>query len=354
MLRYLRSLSDKDLALDRSMIPLGSCTMKLNATSEMVPITWPEFADIHPFAPRDQLAGYEALREQLEAWLCQATGYSGVSLQPNAGSQGEFAGLLVIKAWHEAQGQAHRNICLIPESAHGTNPASAQMAGLQVVVTRCDEAGNVDLADLAAKCEQHAPNLAAVMITYPSTYGVFDTQVKALCAVVHESWRPGVCGRRQHERPGWRCSTRGIRWRRQPPEPSQDILHSTRWRRARCRAGVCCRRPGALPAVASLVGHRQAGAGRGRLGSPAGQCCGVADQLDVHAHDGRTGFAGRHRDCDSVGELHCRAAGGALRGAFQRRCSWRQGRRCGARVHSRPQAAEGVERQSARKTWPSA
>jgi glycine dehydrogenase len=185
MLRYLRCLADKDLALDRSMIPLGSCTMKLNATSEMVPITWPEFADIHPFAPRDQLAGYEALREQLEAWLCQATGYSGVSLQPNAGSQGEFAGLLVIKAWHEAQGQAHRNICLIPESAHGTNPASAQMAGLQVVVTRCDEAGNVDMADLAAKCEKHAPNLAAVMITYPSTYGVFDTQVKALCALVH-------------------------------------------------------------------------------------------------------------------------------------------------------------------------
>ena len=185
MLRYLRCLADKDLALDRSMIPLGSCTMKLNATSEMVPITWPEFSDIHPFAPRDQLAGYEALREQLEAWLCQATGYSGVSLQPNAGSQGEFAGLLVIKAWHEAQGQAHRNICLIPESAHGTNPASAQMAGLQVVVTRCDEAGNVDMADLAAKCEQHAPNLAAVMITYPSTYGVFDTQVKALCALVH-------------------------------------------------------------------------------------------------------------------------------------------------------------------------
>ena len=185
MLRYLRSLSDKDLALDRSMIPLGSCTMKLNATSEMIPITWPEFADIHPFAPREQLAGYEALREQLEAWLCQATGYSGVSLQPNAGSQGEFAGLLVIKAWHEAQGQAHRNICLIPESAHGTNPASAQMAGLQVVVTRCDEAGNVDMADLAAKCEQHAPNLAAMMITYPSTYGVFDTQVKALCALVH-------------------------------------------------------------------------------------------------------------------------------------------------------------------------
>jgi glycine dehydrogenase len=185
MLRYIRSLSDKDLALDRTMIPLGSCTMKLNATSEMIPITWPEFANIHPFAPQDQLAGYEQLRRQLEAWLCQATGYSGVSLQPNAGSQGEYAGLLVIRAFHAARGELHRTICLIPESAHGTNPASAQMAGLQVVVTKCDAEGNVDLVDLAAKCEQHSANLAAMMITYPSTYGVFDTRVKEICALVH-------------------------------------------------------------------------------------------------------------------------------------------------------------------------
>jgi glycine dehydrogenase len=185
MLRYIRSLSDKDLALDRTMIPLGSCTMKLNATSEMIPITWPEFANIHPFAPQDQLAGYDALRVQLEAWLCQATGYSGVSLQPNAGSQGEYAGLLVIRAYHEAQGQGHRNICLIPESAHGTNPASAQMSGLQVVVTKCDAEGNIDLADLRAKCEAHSANLACIMITYPSTYGVFDTHVKDICALVH-------------------------------------------------------------------------------------------------------------------------------------------------------------------------
>ena len=186
MLRYIRSLSDKDLALDRSMIPLGSCTMKLNATSEMIPVTWPEFADIHPFAPIDQLAGYEALRTQLEAWLCQATGYSGVSLQPNAGSQGEYAGLLVIRAWHAARGEAQRTVCLIPESAHGTNPASAQMAGLQVVVTKCDADGNIDLADLRAKCETHRAKLAGIMITYPSTYGVFDTHVKEICALVHE------------------------------------------------------------------------------------------------------------------------------------------------------------------------
>jgi glycine dehydrogenase len=186
MLRYIRSLSDKDLALDRSMIPLGSCTMKLNATSEMIPITWPEFAFIHPFAPRDQLAGYDELDRLLRDWLCQATGYAGISLQPNAGSQGEYAGLLIIKAYHDARGEGHRNICLIPESAHGTNPASAQMAGMQVVVTKCDAEGNVDLADLKAKCEQHGKNLSCVMITYPSTYGLFDVHVKELCELVHQ------------------------------------------------------------------------------------------------------------------------------------------------------------------------
>ena len=185
MLRYIRMLSDKDLALDRSMIPLGSCTMKLNATSEMIPITWPEFAALHPFAPADQLQGYAELDAQLRAWLCQATGYAGISLQPNAGSQGEYAGLLTIRAYHAAHGQGHRNICLIPSSAHGTNPASAQMAGLTVVVTACDASGNVDLDDLKAKCEQHSQNLAAVMITYPSTHGVFETSVKELCALVH-------------------------------------------------------------------------------------------------------------------------------------------------------------------------
>ena len=186
MLRYIRQLSDKDLALDRSMIPLGSCTMKLNATSEMIPITWPEFANVHPFAPAEQLKGYAQLDQQLRDWLCQATGYKGISLQPNAGSQGEYAGLLVIQAYHRAQGQGHRNICLIPSSAHGTNPASAQMVGMQVVVTQCDANGNVDMADLQAKCEQHSANLAAVMITYPSTHGVFETQVKALCELVHQ------------------------------------------------------------------------------------------------------------------------------------------------------------------------
>jgi glycine dehydrogenase len=186
MLRYIRRLSDFDLALDRSMIPLGSCTMKLNATSEMQPITWPEFANIHPFCPTEQRAGYAELDRQLRAWLCQATGYAGISLQPNAGSQGEYAGMMAIRGYHHAHGDDNRTICLIPSSAHGTNPATATMAGFQVVVTACDANGNVDMADLRAKCAQHSANLGAVMITYPSTHGVFETSVKELCALVHQ------------------------------------------------------------------------------------------------------------------------------------------------------------------------
>ncbi|MDK6075996.1 aminomethyl-transferring glycine dehydrogenase [Massilia varians] len=186
MLRYLRSLADKDLALDRTMIPLGSCTMKLNATSEMIPVTWPEFSNIHPFAPDDQTVGYREMIAQLEAMLCAATGYAAISLQPNAGSQGEYAGLLVIQKYHQSRGEGHRNICLIPSSAHGTNPASASMVGMKVVVTACDENGNVDLADLKAKAEQYSKDLACVMVTYPSTHGVFEEGIKELCEIVHQ------------------------------------------------------------------------------------------------------------------------------------------------------------------------
>ncbi|MDB5937338.1 MAG: gcvP [Massilia sp.] len=185
MLRYLRSLADKDLALDRTMIPLGSCTMKLNATSEMIPVTWPEFSNIHPFAPDAQTVGYREMIGQLEDMLCALTGYAAVSLQPNAGSQGEYAGLLVIKAYHESRGEGHRNICLIPQSAHGTNPASANMVGMKVVVTACDARGNVDLGDLKAKAELHSKNLACVMVTYPSTHGVFEEGIDELCEVIH-------------------------------------------------------------------------------------------------------------------------------------------------------------------------
>ncbi|MGX4641348.1 aminomethyl-transferring glycine dehydrogenase [Massilia sp. SYSU DXS3249] len=185
MLRYLRSLADKDLALDRTMIPLGSCTMKLNSTSEMIPVTWPEFSNIHPFAPDDQTVGYREMIGQLEAMLCAVTGYAAISLQPNAGSQGEYAGLLVIQKYHQSRGEGHRNICLIPSSAHGTNPASANMVGMQVVVTACDENGNVDLADLKKKAELHSKNLACVMVTYPSTHGVFEEGIQELCEIIH-------------------------------------------------------------------------------------------------------------------------------------------------------------------------
>ncbi|MFQ5958241.1 MAG: aminomethyl-transferring glycine dehydrogenase [Alphaproteobacteria bacterium] len=186
MLRYLRWLAAKDLALDRSMIPLGSCTMKLNATTEMLPVTWRQFAAMHPFAPLDQTQGYQQLFEELEEMLCEVTGFDAVSLQPNAGSQGEFAGLLVIRKYHERRGQAHRDICLIPASAHGTNPASAHMAGLEVVVVACDEGGNVDVADLRAKAAENADRLAALMITYPSTHGVFEEAFRDICDIVHE------------------------------------------------------------------------------------------------------------------------------------------------------------------------
>jgi glycine dehydrogenase len=185
MLRYLRRLQAKDIALDRSMIPLGSCTMKLNATTEMQAITWPEFAEIHPFAPLDQVQGYRQLFDELEAMLCAATGFDAVSLQPNAGSQGEYAGLMTIRKYHESRGEGNRTVCLIPSSAHGTNPASAVLAGFEVVVVDCDAKGNVDVADLKAKAEQHRDRLAALMVTYPSTHGVFEAAIRDICAVIH-------------------------------------------------------------------------------------------------------------------------------------------------------------------------
>ncbi|MEV1000885.1 aminomethyl-transferring glycine dehydrogenase [Nonomuraea sp. NPDC050202] len=187
MLRYLRKLQDKDIALDRSMIPLGSCTMKLNATTEMEPITWPEFAAVHPYAPDDQAEGYRELIGTLEGWLAEVTGYDAVSIQPNAGSQGEFAGLLAIRAYHRANGHGERDVCLIPSSAHGTNAASAIMAGMRVVVVACDSDGNVDLADLDAKIDKHRDALAAIMVTYPSTHGVYEETITEVCAKVHDA-----------------------------------------------------------------------------------------------------------------------------------------------------------------------
>lgn len=187
MMRYLRKLSDRDIALDRAMIPLGSCTMKLNSAAEMAPVTWPEFARIHPFAPAEQTGGYREMITQLESMLCACTGYDAMSLQPNAGSQGEYAGLLAIRRFQESLGETQRDVCLIPASAHGTNPASAQMAGMQVVVVGCDDAGNVDITDLQGKLDQYADRVAAIMITYPSTHGVFETQVRDICQRVHDA-----------------------------------------------------------------------------------------------------------------------------------------------------------------------
>jgi len=186
ILRYLRSLEEKDLSLVHSMISLGSCTMKLNATAEMIPVTWPEVGGLHPFAPKDQTLGYQKLINNLSDWLCEITGFAAMSLQPNSGAQGEYAGLMVIRAYHESRGDHHRNVALIPSSAHGTNPASAVMAGMKVVITKCDERGNIDLADLRAKAEQYSKELSCLMVTYPSTHGVFEESIKEICALIHE------------------------------------------------------------------------------------------------------------------------------------------------------------------------
>jgi glycine dehydrogenase len=186
MLRYIRRLESKDLSLTAAMIPLGSCTMKLNATTEMIPVSWPGFGGLHPFAPATQYTGYARLFADLEGWLAEITGFHAISLQPNAGSQGEFAGLLVIRAWHRSRNEAHRNVCLIPQSAHGTNPASAVMAGMRVVVVKTDADGNIDIADLRARATEHAANLSALMVTYPSTHGVFEDGIAEICRIVHE------------------------------------------------------------------------------------------------------------------------------------------------------------------------
>ncbi len=258
MLRYIRRLSDLDLALDRTMIPLGSCTMKLNATAEMEAVTWPEFAGLHPYAPVEDAAGLIELIHQLETWLCDITGYDSVSLQPNAGSQGEFAGLLAIAAYHASRGEEHRTICLIPASAHGTNAASAVMAGMKVVVVGTDADGNIDLDDLHAKIAVHADDSGG-------DHGHLPVDARRVRGDHHRHRRLGARGRRpglrrrcQPQRAGRAGPARRVRRRRLAPEPAQDVLHPARRRRPRRRPGRGAGPPGAVPAQQS----RWASAGR--------------------------------------------------------------------------------------------
>ena len=248
MLRYLRRLADRDLALDRSMIPLGSCTMKLNATTEMIPITWPEFSAIHPYAPEEQVAGYLELIDDLAGYLCRITGYDAVSLQPNAGSQGELAGLLAIRAYQGSIGEGHRDICLIPSSAHGTNAASAVMAGMKVVVVATDGSGNVDLSDLEAKASEHSERLAAAMITYPSTHGVFEEGVRRLIEHRAPTRWPGLCRWGESECDGGAVQAGRLRGRRRTSESPQDLHHPPRGWWAGRRPGWGEGTSGPLPA----------------------------------------------------------------------------------------------------------
>ncbi len=313
MLRYLKRLEDKDIALNRSMIPLGSCTMKLNATAEMIPITLPGFADMHPFAPADQTEGFLAVIRRLESWLCAATGFAAVSLQPNAGSQGEYAGLLVIRAWHESRGEAHRDVCLIPSSAHGTNPASAAMAGLKVVVVGCDRDGNVDLADLRAKAEKHAASLAALMITYPSTHGVFEGAIRDICAVVHEhGGQVYMDGANMNAQVGLTS----------PASIGADVCHLN------LHKTFCIPHGGGGPGVGPIgvaphlvavpaepSAARRCGAGdgdRSGLRRAVRQCADPADLLCLYPDDGRGGAETRHRGRDPVRQLHRAPAAGVV------------------------------------------
>ena len=340
MLRYLRRLADKDIALDRAMIPLGSRTMKLNATSEMIPVTWPAFAHMHPFAPPSQTDGYRAMIAELEDMLCAATGYAAISLQPNAGSQGEYAGLLVIRAWHASRGEAHRNVCLIPSSAHGTNPASAQMAGMRVVVTACDAMGNVDLDDLETKAREHEDDLAAVMITYPSTHGVYEAGVQKICEIVHRyGGQVYVDGANMNAMVGVAA----------PGHFGGDVSHLN------LHKTFCIPHGGGGPGVGPVgVGAHLAKFLPGRvmrhgldtseaIGAVSAAPHGSASILPISwmyiAMMGKAGTDRGDRDGDPVGELHRPQARPALPGPVSRRPRPRR-----SRVHPRPAADQGVER----------
>ena len=317
MLRYLRRLSDRDYALDRGMIPLGSCTMKLNATTEMEPITNPGFADVHPFAPEGQFDGYASLIADLQTWLCEITGYDAVSLQPNAGAQGEFAGLLAIHQYHQARGDSERDVCLIPASAHGTNAASAVMAGLRVVVVKTSgDQGEIDLDDLLTKIEQHADRLAAIMVTYPSTHGVFEEHIGDVCALVHDAGgQVYVDGANLNAMVGLA----------RPGKFGADVSHLNLHKTFCIPHGgggpgvgpVAVRlAPGRVPAQALAAAHR--GSGRGQrldLGGAVGFRGDPAHHVGLHPNDGRRRTHRRDRRSDPRRELRRQATRGAFPGA---------------------------------------
>ncbi len=317
MLRYLKRLQNRDLALDHSMIPLGSCTMKLNAAAEMIPVSWPEFSQIHPFAPLDQAQGYLELIKGLENQLQAITGFDAVCMQPNSGAQGEYAGLVAIRRYQAANDQGQRNVCLIPKSAHGTNPATAQMCGLDVVVVACDDSGNIDVADLRAKAEQHAAKLSCLMITYPSTHGVFEEGVKDICAIVHEPRRPGVHGRRQSQCPGRAVPPRRHRRRRLAHQPAQDLRHPPRRRRTGHGADRPQEPSRALHGQPRRAKRRRpARRTRRGLGRALGLGFDPADLLDVHHADGRQRPHARHRDRHPQRQLRRGTPQGSLPGAL--------------------------------------
>ncbi len=317
LLRYMRKLSDRDLALDRAMIPLGSCTMKLNATTEMIPLTWPEFGQLHPFAPREQAAGYHALFERLEKWLCDITGYDAISLQPNSGAQGEYAGLLAIRGYHAARGEGHRNVCLIPSSAHGTNPASAHMAGMEVVVVACDARGDVDVGDLRAKAELHAADLAAIMITYPSTHGVFEEHIRDICDIVH-----GHGGQVYLDGANLNAQVGLAR----PGDYGADVSHLN------LHKTFCIPHGGGGPGMGPigvrahlepfLPGHPGSGGGKpvGPVSAaPYGSPSILTISYHLHPDDGRRRPKARHRDRHPQCQLHRIETGCAFPGALPQR-----------------------------------
>jgi glycine dehydrogenase len=330
MLRYLKRLEDRDMSLTSTMIPLGSCTMKLNATTEMIPVTWTEFGGLHPFAPREQAEGYGRLFADLESKLAEITGFAAISLQPNAGSQGEFAGLLAIRSYHHARGDEHRTVCLIPKSAHGTNPASAVMAGMRVVVVATDQDGNIDMTDLRAKAEQHQAELGALMVSA-------------------RAWRAGVHGRRQPQRHG-RPVPPGRRGRRcVPPEFAQDVLHPARRRRSGRWPHRGCRASRALPPGSSGGGARHRRLTRTGVVRSVGQLVHSAHLLGVLAAHGRRGSHRSHQDRDSQRQLHRETPRGTFRVVVRRR-----ERTDRPRVHPRGQtiqAISGCRRRGHRETF---